>query len=349
MQVNFLKRLSAGLAIATPLAYWLATTPMKDLAPTVAESSLLRPSPVSQVRLASTTDGSKNLMSFADAFESQTSDLLWSCTLPLDRQSPDTIENVRIVAEAVDMTALRQNQMFSFNDVVGVRTEEKGYRPGLMYSNGDVVMGVGGGICIASTMLYKAALESGLRVIERHPHSGPVSYADPGRDAAVSYGWADIRFKNNTDGMLLIRSEVRGTDLVVALYGKKKPGQIVEITSEDYELIPYTMVEKEDVTIPVGEVIVQQKAREGYSVTTVRSIKQDGKLVSREVMSRDTVLPRNKIVLVTPKHEDTHQITLPFETPTQDHSGPALPLPDSAPPTELTLPTSERTTPTASE
>lgn len=347
MKYPFLKQMSAGLAITTPLAYWLGTAPMRNLSPSTGHASMAL-SPVSQVRLISTkTDGSEKQISFADAFQTQTSELLWSGTLPLDRQSPETVENVRLAADAVDMTLVRPNEVFSFNDIVGMRSEEKGYKPGLMYSNGEVVMGVGGGICIASTALYKAALESGIRILERHPHSGPVSYADPGRDAAVSYGWADLRFKNNTGGALLVRAAVQGDQLHVALYGKKTPGQTVEITTQDFEPIPYKVVEKEDITIPEGEVKVEQKARDGYSVTTVRTIRVNGKLVSQEVMSRDTVLPRNKIVLVPPKHQiTTPDIALPIgpATPeaTQSMSPLPLPLPESAPAVPLSLPTSDR-------
>jgi hypothetical protein len=344
VEFSFLKRLSAGFAIAMPLAYWFATAPMRDLAPRT-DLSALAPSPVSQVRLVSTTTDGHNLVSFAEAFQTQASDLLWSGTLPLNRQSPDTIENVRLAADAVNMTAVRPNEIFSFNDIVGVRSEEKGYRPGLMYSNGEVVMGVGGGICIASTALYKAALESGFKILERHPHSGPVSYADPGRDAAVSYGWADMRFKNTTGGMLLVRAAVRDSQLFVAMYGKKTPGRTVEIATEDFEPVPYRIVEKEDITIPEGQVKVQEKARDGYSITTVRLIKQDGKLVSREVVSRDTVPPRNKVVLVPPKHDvTTPDIALPMTMPGQTQSvSTPLPLPSAPALPAPSLPTSDRT------
>ena len=342
VQSSFFKRLFAGLAIAGPLAYWLATAPLADPRP---GSGLppLTPSVTSHIKLVSMTSA-EDQISLARAFASQTSDPIWSGTLLLDRQSPDTIENVRLAAEAVDLTALRPDDMFSFNDVVGIRTEEKGYRPGLMFANGEVVMGIGGGICICSTMLYKAALESGLPIIERHPHSGAVSYADPGRDAAVSYGWADMRFKNDTGAPMLIRAIIEGDELIVALYGANKPGRTVEIASEDYEEIPYAVIEKEDVTIPEGEEKVQQTARAGYSVTTIRLIRQDGKLVSREVMGRDTVLPRNKVVLVPPKR-DIPQIGLPFDLPKKAQFE-GLPLPTDS---DLPLPTSDLTAPSASE
>ena len=341
MNFGFPKRLAAGLAISTPLVIFLATAPLRDMSPrqdpppaTQSESSTITPA---------SADAGKEY-TLAEAFESQTSELLWFGSLNLDRQSADTFENVRLSAEAVDLTAVRPDEVFSFNGTVGMRTEAKGYRPGLMYSNGDVVMGLGGGICITATQLYKAALESGLKLIERHPHSGPVSYANPGRDAAVSFGWADLRFKNDTGNVILIRCTVRENELIVAFYGKNRPGRTVEIVSEDLEVIPFTVVEKEDVMVPEGETKVVQQPHAGYSVTTVRVIRQDGKVISREVLGRDTVLPRNKIIHVPPAHKNMPKIELPFDlTKPQDGT---LPLPDSSP---LPLPTSDLTEPTASQ
>jgi len=333
-----LKYLAITLAVATPPMFGVATSPR------VSEAGIVPTAPAISSQLTSASANPDDRNTLAQAFQKQASELLWSGTLLLDRQSADTIENVRLSAEAVDLTALRANEIFSFNEIVGIRTEGKGYRPGLMYSNGEVVMGVGGGICIASTILYKAVLESGLKILDRHPHSGPVSYADPGRDAAISFGWADLRFKNNTGAVLLVRCVVRDNELMVALYGRKQPGRAVEIVSENYEMIPFAVVEREDVTIPEGENKVQQEARPGFSVTTVRVIRENGKLVSREVMGQDTVLPRNKIVLIPPKRPNLPGIELPFDM-ANPQSG-TLPLPgDSA----SALPSSDLTERTASQ
>lgn len=331
VRFSFIKRFGAGLAIAIPLSCWLATAPLSDMRPdhatTAASTSQVLPFP---------TPGQIGGFSLVGLFQPKKDELLWSGSVPLDKQEPDTIENVRLAIQAVDMTTVKPNEQFSFNDIVGIRTEEKGYRPGLMYSNGEVVMGVGGGICIASTALYRAVLENGLKIVERHPHSGPVSYADPGRDAAVSFGWADLRFKNNTPGALLIRAAVQDDKLTVALYGTKQTGRTVEILSEDYSLIPYQVIQKEDITLPSGQENVQQKPRDGYSITTVRVIRQDGKQVSREQISRDTVLPRNEVVMVSPDHGGgTPGIALP-DVPMGSQSVSPLPLPDAAP---LPLPT----------
>lgn len=235
---------------------------------------------------------------FKTAYQVQTLELIWSGKLSLERQANDTKTNVVLAAQAIDLTVLHPNEIFSFNQIVGIRTEEKGYQAGLMYSNGEVVNGIGGGICIVSTLLYKAVLESGMNILERHPHSGPVSYADPGRDAAIAYFSTDLRFKNNTEYLLFLRTKVEDDNLIVALYGKKKEGQSVEIVSQNYKEIPYKIIETEDETIPEDEVVVDQKARTGFEVTTIRLIRQNGKLINSETMSHDVVPAQNKLMRI---------------------------------------------------
>lgn len=235
---------------------------------------------------------------FSNALSSQGLGLLWSGDIPLSIQGSETIANVMLAAGAINMTLLNPGETFSFNSIVGLRTEEKGYQPGLMYSNGEVVTGVGGGICIMSTILYNAALETGLKIIERHPHSGPVSYAEPGRDAAVSFGWADLRFKNDTDSPLLIKAKVENDALMVTIFGNGRPGQTVEITPKDYQVMPYKIEEIEDASMPEGQVIVDQTARAGFAVTIVRTFLQDGRRTKQEIVSEDVMLPQDKKIRV---------------------------------------------------
>lgn len=229
------------------------------------------------------------------------SGLLWQGSIDLECRGEDTKTNVSKAVSAIDMTILHPNEMFSFNDLVGIRSEKKGYVPGLMYSNGQVVKGVGGGICIVSTLLYNAAMETGFKIIERHPHSGPVSYAEPGRDSAVAFGCEDLVFKNNTGSMILIRAVVEDEKLSVSIFGCRKPGRTVEIVSEDFQEIPYKIIEKEDPTLTEDQIMVDQKARPGFSVSTLRIIKQNGKVVSREVLSHDVIQPQDKIVRTASK------------------------------------------------
>lgn len=120
--------------------------------------------------------------------------------------TPDRKSNVRLAASKIDGTILASGEEFSFNKVVGKRTEENGYKNAIIIKDGTFLEGVGGGVCQVSTTLYNAALLSGLEITEYHPHSLAVSYVDKSFDAMVTDGWADLKFINNTSGFIFIRA-----------------------------------------------------------------------------------------------------------------------------------------------
>ncbi|MCC5909789.1 MAG: VanW family protein [Clostridiaceae bacterium] len=127
--------------------------------------------------------------------------------------------NIRIATDAIDGLLLAPNQQFSFNEVVGERTVQQGYQPAGVFINGRLASGIGGGICQVSSTLYNTALNAGLEILERHPHSLPVSYVARGRDAAISWGLLDLRFRNNTDHYIYIHGRVQGSRVFFEFFG----------------------------------------------------------------------------------------------------------------------------------
>ena len=123
--------------------------------------------------------------------------LLGQFDIPL-RSDPAERTNIVLSARAVDGVEVDPGQVFSFNGTVGERTPERGYQDGWMFDQGNLVRGTGGGICLVATGLYNAALRAGMGIVERHPHSGLVSYAPPGCDAGVVYGIEDMQFRNTS-------------------------------------------------------------------------------------------------------------------------------------------------------
>lgn len=108
-------------------------------------------------------------------------------------------ENLRLAAEAINGYVIEPGATFSFNEVVGDTTAERGYKEApVLYSSG-LGSSDGGGICQVSTALYIAAVKADLEIVERHPHSVPSDYAPIGLDATIVYGSRDLRIKNNTD------------------------------------------------------------------------------------------------------------------------------------------------------
>ena len=100
---------------------------------------------------------------------------------------------------------------FSFNGLVGRRTLENGFYRAFEYNYGELVLGVGGGVCQASTTVYLAAMKAGMDLLEHTPHSQKVSYTDLGMDATVTDtigAYKDMSFRNNSGGQIFIAAQV---------------------------------------------------------------------------------------------------------------------------------------------
>jgi vancomycin resistance protein YoaR len=106
------------------------------------------------------------------------------------------LKNIQLANEALNKAIVQSGDIFSFNDVVGPRTADRGYQEAPIIIDEEKEMGIGGGVCQVSTTLYNAVLAGGLEIIERHQHSAEVGYIELGRDATVSYGGYDLKFKN---------------------------------------------------------------------------------------------------------------------------------------------------------
>ena len=244
-----------------------------------------------------TTDPSLRLTDWRHVFDIA---VLGAFDVPL-RDDPAERANILLSAQAVDNVTVAPGSEFSFNAQVGERTPERGYQDGLMFDNGHVIRGTGGGICLVATGLYNAALHAGLAITERHPHSGLVSYAAPGCDAGIVYGQEDLKFRNTTGKPLVIRAAPEDNHVAVRLFGPAPPpGRQVIVKPLSLTTIPYAVITKIDPTLPPGGSVVDQKPRTGYSVILARFWTQNGRIVRREIVTRERRAPRNKIVQIAP-------------------------------------------------
>jgi vancomycin resistance protein YoaR len=125
--------------------------------------------------------------------------------------------NIALVAQKLTGAVVKPGETFSFNHTVGARTVKAGYREAPIIVDGEKKKGIGGGVCQVSTTLYNAALEAGFEIVERHEHTKDVAYVPDGKDAAVSYGSWDLRFRNTTASAYVIRCEVTQTRVTVVL------------------------------------------------------------------------------------------------------------------------------------
>lgn len=141
--------------------------------------------------------------------------------------------NIIISAKYLNKTLVMPGEIFSMNKALGPRTVEKGYTDAPIFINNKVVPDLAGGICQLVSTAYNVVLLTDLEIVERSPHSLPVNYVPPGRDAAIAGDYMDLKFKNNKDYPIYIESYVNNKNLVVNFYGKKEDnGETVEITSQ---------------------------------------------------------------------------------------------------------------------
>jgi vancomycin resistance protein YoaR len=135
--------------------------------------------------------------------------------------SPDRVHNIRLSLQAINNTIVMPGEIFSFNEVVGERTPERGYRNAPIILGEAVVPGVGGGVCQTSTTLYNAVRLAGLEIVERRIHSIAPSYIKHGMDAAVAWPYTDFKFRNDSASPVIVKAEVQKWRVRVWILGKE--------------------------------------------------------------------------------------------------------------------------------
>lgn len=135
--------------------------------------------------------------------------------------NPNQQFNIELAAHALDRYVLKPGEEFSFNKIVGPRSDGKGYRPAPSYLGPDSPATIGGGICLVSSALYQAALAAGLQIDERVPHMRTIASVPPGLDATVWYGRADLKFRNTSSHPLEIKAECKNHNLYVSLLSER--------------------------------------------------------------------------------------------------------------------------------
>ncbi len=137
--------------------------------------------------------------------------------------------NIQVAARKIDGVVVHPGEDFSFNRTVGPRTVQRGFVSAPTYLDGTTAMTDGGGICLVSSLLYEAALESGLRIVSRTPHSRTTQSILPGLDATVSYDSVDLKFANDTKEPILIQSTCDPTRVSISIHGSfdQKPVRLV--------------------------------------------------------------------------------------------------------------------------
>lgn len=208
----------------------------------------------------------------------------------LENKEENTIYNIRLASEVINGILVKPQEIFSFNKYVGPAEKADGYKEGTIIANGVFVNGYGGGICQVSSTLYNAVLLANLPIVERYNHSvygEATKYVPLGQDAAIFYGFKDLKFKNNSDHVIVIFSKVFRDTIQVSIFGGNENKAEVEIISKDKRVIEYQVIREKNSKLKAGQEVVVQEGVPGYQIKTYRIVRKDGE-EKIEFLAEDT-------------------------------------------------------------
>ncbi|MBR2022958.1 MAG: VanW family protein [Clostridia bacterium] len=200
-------------------------------------------------------------------------------------------ENIRVASELIDGVTLQAYGEFSFNQTVGRRTAESGFKQAKIIVNGEYVLGVGGGVCQVSTTLYNSALLSGLTVTEFHPHSLRVGYVEPSRDAMVSSS-SDLKLFNPYPFAVRLFAKAEKQSVCVRFAGQGKGYEYAVVSHVLEETPPPAPIVKDG-----EEDGVLRAEKNGLKSEAYFETYKNGVLLSRKRLRKDVYLPIQGIVV----------------------------------------------------
>lgn len=193
-------------------------------------------------------------------------DLLSSFSTKYSIRATARTTNLKLAASKINGTVLMPGETFSYNKVVGARTIAAGYKEAPIYVSGEVVDGLGGGICQITSTLYNAVVYANLDIVERTNHQFVPSYVTASRDATVVYGSLDFKFKNNRNYPIKINCSVSDGIANFQIFGLKQ--------DDDYD-------------VEISSYETGRTATAIYS-EAYKILKKDGKVVNKQLLSKDT-------------------------------------------------------------
>ena len=226
-------------------------------------------------------------------------DLLSSYSTSFASSSSNRATNVSLATNKINGKVLMPGEVFSFNDTVGKRTPQAGFKVAGVYMNGQVATDYGGGICQVSSTLYNAVLRANLEIVDRSNHMFEVGYVPIGTDATVSWGAPDFKFKNSRSYPIKIVTSSSNRKCVVKFYGLKESEEYdIEIVSYRTGSVPYRTTYTTDSSLAAGQQKVIQRGSNGAKSVAYRIRKKNGHVISKELLSKDTYDPHNQIIAV---------------------------------------------------
>lgn len=207
---------------------------------------------------------------------------------------PGRIHNVELAASVINGHLVAPGATFSFNDTLGDVSAATGFQQAYIIKNGRTVLGDGGGVCQVSTTLFRAAMNAGLPILERHAHSYRVGYYEedspPGLDATVFSPSYDLKIKNDTPNYLLIQAvtDTDNLELTFNIYGTSD-GRVAQLTKPvvTNQTPPPPDLFQDDPTLPAGSVKQVDFAAWGAKVRFDYTVTRNNEVLEKQTFLSD--------------------------------------------------------------
>lgn len=180
-------------------------------------------------------------------------------------------QNIGQASKRINNTMLMPDEVFSMNDIVGERTEERGFTTGpVVAQGGRLKEDLGGGVSTATTAVWVAAFYGGLEKVEQGAHLIWIPRYQPGLEATVAWGQLDLKFKNNTGNPILITTDTTPTSVEVSIWGHKNFDSIKAVSGEKKNIKNAPAQEDN------SKNCVPQEGSPGFDIKVDRIIKRGG-------------------------------------------------------------------------
>lgn len=247
--------------------------------------------------------------------------------------------NLELACEAINGTILQPGDVFSFNDIVGERTADKGYQEATVFVSGNSKPETGGGVCQVASTIYYCAMYADLEIVERSEHEFAVDYVPEGLDATVYFGSLDFQFRNSTEYPLKILAYLSGGRCWIELIGTNIDGHYCEIENQRTAYDPCSIKYTTDAS----------KVQSGYNGSTWTITRYvydaDGNLIRTDsTADLDEMADRGR--LGTSRYSRRDKVVYGNGTTTATPSPSTSPSPSPSPSTEPTPTTPVEPTPT---
>lgn len=204
------------------------------------------------------------------------------------------INNVDLATKAINGTLLMPGETFSFNEIVGERTIERGYKEAGVIIGDKIESGLGGGICQVSSTLYNTILKANIKAYERRNHTLPLGYIGKGLDATVDWGNIDLKFMNTLNTPIYIEGYTKDKNVYFNIYSSKDlRNKSYELVTDIYDIVQPSIKYINDANRLAGETVVVKQGSLGYKVKVSRKTYENGRLINTELISNDYYLPVN--------------------------------------------------------